>query len=135
MAAPTPVKAKKPNLSAENCILNLGIQCGFNYEEEPSVAEGVQTSAPDDGEVYLITATGTAAAEAKPYGSVGDSGKKPGSRSPECSESEMRKQFTQVGALPACHMPALAQDVQPEHDHLEGAETQSLTGDSGIDSP
>ncbi|XP_069427995.1 storkhead-box protein 1 isoform X1 [Ovis canadensis] len=132
-----PGESQKPNLSAENCILNLGIQCGFNYEEEPSVAEGVQTSAPDDGSVFDYCTTGTAAAEAEAlHGSVGDSGKKPGSRSQSAQSQEMRKQFThKLELFNTSHMPALAQDVQPERSHLEGAETQSLTGDSGIDSP
>ncbi|XP_017898128.1 PREDICTED: storkhead-box protein 1 [Capra hircus] len=132
-----PGESQKPNLSAENCILNLGIQCGFNYEEEPSVAECVQTSAPDDGSVFDYCSVERAAAEAEALqGSVGDLGKKPGSRSQSAQSQEMRKQFThKLELFNTSHMPALAQDVQPERSHLEGAETQSLTGDSGIDSP
>ncbi|XP_044798125.1 storkhead-box protein 1 isoform X4 [Bubalus bubalis] len=132
-----PGESQKPNLSAENRILNLGIQCGFNYEEEPSVAECVQASAADDGSIFGYYSTGKATAEAEALqGSVGDTGKKPGSWSQSAQSQEMRKQFThKLELFSTSHMSALAQDVQSERSHLEGAENQSLTGDSGIDSP
>ena len=132
-----PGESQKPNLSAEICILNLGIQSGFNYEEEPSVAECVQTSAPDDGSIFDYYSTGKATSEAEALqGSVDDTGKKPVSWSQSTQSQEMRKQFThKLELFNTSHMPVLAQDVQPEHSHLEGTENQSLTGDSGIDSP
>ena len=84
---------------------------------------------------YYSTGKATAEAEAL-QGSVGDTGKKPGSWSQSAQSQEMRKQFThKLELFSTSHMSALAQDVQSERSHLEGAENQSLTGDSGIDSP
>ncbi|XP_059889731.1 storkhead-box protein 1 isoform X1 [Delphinus delphis] len=132
-----PGESQKPNLSAENCVLNLGIQSGFDYEKEPGVAKCVQASAPADGSIFDYYGTRKSASEAETLQDpVGDTGKKPATWSQSAQNQEMRKQFThKLELFNTSHMPVLAQDVQPEHSHLEGTENQSMAGDSGIDSP
>ncbi|XP_057592296.1 storkhead-box protein 1 isoform X2 [Hippopotamus amphibius kiboko] len=132
-----PSVSQKPNLCAENCVLDLGIESGFNYEEEPSVAKCVQASAPADVSIFDCYSARKAASEPETLqDSVGDTGKKPVSWSQSAQNQEIRKQFThKLELFNTSHMPVLAQHVQPEHSHLEGTENQSMAGDSGIDSP
>ncbi|XP_016053859.1 PREDICTED: storkhead-box protein 1 [Miniopterus natalensis] len=132
-----PGESQKPNLSAESCDLNSGTQSGFNYEEEPSVAKCVQASASAEESIFDYYSSRKANSEAEaPQDSVGDTGKKPASWTQSAQNQEMRKQFTQkLELFNTSHMPAMAQDIQHEHSHLEGTENHSMAGDSGIDSP
>lgn len=130
-------ESQKPNLSAESCGPSSGIRSGLNCEEEPCVAECVQSSASVDGSIFDYYSTRKANSEAEtPQGSFGDAGKKPASWSQSAQNQEMRKQFTQkLELFNSSHMPVVAQDIQHEHSHLEGTENHSMAGDSGIDSP
>ncbi|XP_003409347.2 storkhead-box protein 1 isoform X1 [Loxodonta africana] len=133
----SPGESQKPNLAAESCGLNSGTRFAFHYEEEPSVAECAQASALADGSVLGYYSTRKAGSEAETLlDSVGDTGKKPATWSQSPQNQEMRRHFKQkLEHLSASHMPALSQDIQHEHSHLEGTENHSMAGDSGIDSP
>ncbi|XP_010604144.1 storkhead-box protein 1 [Fukomys damarensis] len=131
-----PGESQKPNLSAESCGLNSGTQFGFNCEE-PSVATCVQALAPADQSLFDYYSTRKPNSEAEvPHPVVGDTGKKPSTWNQSPQNQEMRKHVTQKLELfnVSC-MPVLAQDIQHEHQHLEGTENHSMAGDSGIDSP
>ncbi|XP_002718496.3 storkhead-box protein 1 isoform X1 [Oryctolagus cuniculus] len=132
-----PGDSQKPNVSAETCELNSGIRFGFNYEGDPRVADCVQPPAPADGSVFDYCSARKPFSKAETVqDSVGDTGEKTSgwSRSPQ--NQEMRKHFKQkIELFSASHLPVLAEDVQHEHSHLEGTETHSMAGDSGIDSP
>ncbi|KAM7072986.1 storkhead-box protein 1 isoform 1-T1 [Molossus nigricans] len=132
-----PGENQKPNLSDESCGLNSGTQSSFNGEEEPSVANCVQASAPADGSILDYCSTRKATSEAgTPQVSVGDTGKKPASWTQSAQNQEMRNQFTQkLELFNTSHKPVMTQDSQHEHSHLEGTENHSMAGDSGIDSP
>ncbi|XP_032987223.1 storkhead-box protein 1 isoform X1 [Rhinolophus ferrumequinum] len=131
-----PGEHQNPNVSVESYGLISGTRSGFNYEEEPTIAKCVQASAPTDGNIFDYYSTREAISEIEtPYDSVGDTGKEPASWSQSAQNQEMRRQFTQkLELFNPSHMPVLAQDIQHEHNHLEGAEN-SMAGDSGIDSP
>ncbi|XP_005876870.1 PREDICTED: storkhead-box protein 1 [Myotis brandtii] len=132
-----PGESQKPNLSAESCGLNSGTQSGFNYEEDPSVAECVQASASAEGSIFDYYSSRKASSEAEtPQDFLGDTGKKAACWSQSAQNQEMRKRFTQkLELFNTTHMPVMAQDIQHEHSHLEGTENHSMAGDSGIDSP
>ncbi|KAK1333732.1 hypothetical protein QTO34_006119 [Cnephaeus nilssonii] len=114
-----------------------GTQSGCNYEEDPSVAECVQTSASAERSIFDYYSSRKASSEAEtPRDCVGDTGKKAACWSQSAQNQEMRKQFTQkLELFNTTHMPVMAQDIQHEHSHLEGTENHSMAGDSGIDSP
>ncbi|ELK32364.1 Storkhead-box protein 1, partial [Myotis davidii] len=132
-----PGESQKPNLSAESCGLNSGTQSGFNYEEDPSVAERVQASASAEGSIFDYYSSRKASSEAEtPQDFLGDTGKKAACWSQSAQNQDMRKRFTQkLELFNTTHMPEMAQDIQHEHSHLEGTENHSMAGDSGIDSP
>ncbi|XP_070288018.1 storkhead-box protein 1 isoform X1 [Myotis yumanensis] len=132
-----PGESQKSNLSAESCGLNSGTQSGFNYEEDPSVAECVQASASAEGSIFDYYSSRKASSEAEtPQDFLGDTGKKAACWSQSAQDQEMRKRFTQkLELFNTTHMPVMAQDFQHEHSHLEGTENHSMAGDSGIDSP
>ncbi|XP_004846229.1 storkhead-box protein 1 [Heterocephalus glaber] len=131
-----PGESQNPNLSAESCGLNSETQFGFNCEE-PSVATCVQASAPADQSLFDYCSTRKPNSEAEvPHHSVGDPGKKPSSWNQSPQNQEMRKHFTQkLELFNASRMTVVAQDIQQEHRCLEGTESHSMAGDSGIDSP
>lgn len=132
-----PGESRKPNLPAESCGLSSGSQCGWNCEEDPSVAECVQASASAEGSLFDYYSSRKASSEAEtPQDLVGDTGKKVACWSQSARVQEMRRQFTQkLELFSTTHVPVTAQDIQHEHSHLEGTENHSMAGDSGIDSP
>ncbi|KAF0874464.1 STOX1 protein, partial [Crocuta crocuta] len=132
-----PGESQTPNLSAESCGLHSGIRPSFTYEEGPSVATCVQASVNTDGSIFDYYSTRKANSETETlHDSVGDTEKKPASWSQGAQNQEVRKQLThKLELFSPSHMPALAQDIQHEHNHLEGTENHSVAGDSGIDSP
>jgi hypothetical protein len=129
-----PRERQNSDLSAESSGLNSGTQLPFHSEEEPDVAKCVQASASADGSSFHSYSTRKTSSDAEILQhSIGDTGKKPASWS---QNQELRKHFTQkLEFFSAPCLPVLAQDIQNEHNHLEGTESHSMAGDSGIDSP
>ncbi|XP_012872568.1 PREDICTED: storkhead-box protein 1 [Dipodomys ordii] len=128
-----PGESPNLNLSDDSCVLNLGTGISFNYEEESNIAKCIQSSTPTDSLFDYYSARKTSSDTETLQGSVADTGKKPISWSQSLQNQELRKHFTQK--LELFNMPVLAQDIQHEHNHLEGTEIHSMAGDSGIDSP
>ncbi|XP_077750902.1 storkhead-box protein 1 isoform X1 [Canis aureus] len=127
-----PGESQTPNLLAGSSGLSSGTQSSFNYEEEPSFVTSGQT----EGSTFDYYSTKKANSETETLqDSIGDTAKKPTSWSPSAQSQGMRRQFTEKVVFTTSHMPVLAQDIQSEHSHLEGAENHSMAGDSGIDSP
>ncbi|XP_058527537.1 storkhead-box protein 1 [Ochotona princeps] len=129
-----PGESQKPDLSAETHGLNSGTPFGFNCEEEPGMTNCSRAPAPADGSVFGNCNARKATAEAE---SLGDLDRirevNTASWSWSAKKQETRKHFKEL--FNGSHMPVLAPDVQHEHSHLEGTETHSVAGDSGIDSP
>ncbi|KAM4852637.1 storkhead-box protein 1 [Thomomys bottae] len=121
------------NLSEESCVLNLGRQISFNYEEESNIAKCIQSSAPTDSFLDYYSTRKTSSDIKTLQDSVADTGKKPVSWSQSLRNQELRKHFTQK--LELFNMPVLARNIQQELNHSEGTENHSMAGDSGIDSP
>uniref|UniRef100_A0A8C0LQ74 Storkhead box 1 n=1 Tax=Canis lupus dingo TaxID=286419 RepID=A0A8C0LQ74_CANLU len=127
-----PGESQTPNLLAGSSGLSSGTQSSFNYEEEPSFVTSGQT----EGSTFDYYSTKKANSETETLqDSIGDTAKKPTSWSLSAQSQGMRRQFTEKVVFTTSHMPVLAQDIQREHSHLEGAENHSMAGDSGIDSP
>ncbi|XP_004617166.2 storkhead-box protein 1 [Sorex araneus] len=128
-----PAENQKPSHSAESHGLTLGTPSSFNYEEEPSVAKIARALVPTDGNILdCYSKRKTSSEDEALQDTLGDVA----SWSPSLHNQDMKKQSTQkLELFSTSHMPVLAQNIQREHSHLEGTESHSMAGDSGIDSP
>ncbi|CAH6789761.1 Stox1 [Phodopus roborovskii] len=115
--------------------LNSGTVFGFNYEAEPTACVHAPAAA-DRTLLKCSTARENSCRAEILQDSSGDTGKNPTGWRQSLENQEMEKHFTdQLQLFSASHVPVLAQDPQREHSGLEGTESYSMTGDSGIDSP
>ncbi|XP_037055519.1 storkhead-box protein 1 isoform X1 [Peromyscus leucopus] len=120
----------------DNPGLYSGTPFGFHYEGEPTAA-CVQASAAAGGSLLeFSTARKTSCGAEILRDSPGDAGKNSTSWRQSRANQEMEKHFADKSRLfNTSHVPVLAQESQREHSRLEGTESYSVTGDSGIDSP
>ncbi|XP_027244043.1 storkhead-box protein 1 isoform X2 [Cricetulus griseus] len=116
--------------------LNSGTQLGFSYEGEPTAA-CVQAPAATGGSLLKCSTVRKTSCGAEILrDSLGDTGKNPTGWRQSPPNQEMEKHLTdKLQLFNTSHVQVLAQEPHPEHSGLEGTESYSMTGDSGIDSP
>ncbi|GAB1295179.1 Storkhead-box protein 1 [Apodemus speciosus] len=122
----------------DNPGLNSGTPWGFNYKGEPTVAHGQTPAAAAAGGSLLECSTvrKTSFPVEILQDSPGDRGKNPIVWRPSLPSQEMKEHFTdKLQLVKTSHGPVSAPEPRREYSHLEGTESHSLTGDSGIDSP
>ncbi|XP_057607661.1 storkhead-box protein 1 [Chionomys nivalis] len=115
--------------------LNSGTLFGFSYERETTAA-CVQAPAAARGSLLKFsTVRKTSCGAEILQDSPADAGMDPTGwrQSPPNQETKPFPDKSQL--LNTSHVPVLTQEPQREHSHLEGTESYSMTGDSGIDSP
>lgn len=129
-ALPNPVEALKAPHSAESRSLALGTLSSY-HREEPSVVTSV--SVPVDGNTFHYYSQRKAGSEDEALqGTVGVMA----SWSPSPQNQDLKKRSTPKAELfGTSRVPVLVRDMQHERSHLEGTESHSMAGDSGIDSP
>ncbi|KAL1771776.1 storkhead-box protein 1 [Sigmodon hispidus] len=116
--------------------LNSGTPFSFSSEGEPTAA-CVQAPAVAGGSLLKYpTARKASCGSEILQDSLGDTGKNTTDWRQSLSNQEMEKHFTdKLQLCNTSHVPMLAREPQQECSGLEGTESYSPTGDSGIDSP
>ncbi|XP_036023895.1 storkhead-box protein 1 isoform X1 [Onychomys torridus] len=115
---------------------NPGLPFGFHHEGEPMAACVQASAAAGESLLEFSTARKTSCGAEVLQDSPGDTGKNSTGWRQSPANQEMGKHFTdKLQLFNTSHVPVLAQEPQGEHRRLEGTESYSVTGDSGIDSP
>lgn len=115
--------------------LNSGTPFGFNYERETTAA-CVQAPAAARGSLLKFsTVRKTSCGAEILQDSPADAGMDPAGWRQSPPNQENKPFPDKLQLLNTSHVPVLTQEPQREHSHLEGTESYSRTGDSGIDSP
>ncbi|XP_049997484.1 storkhead-box protein 1 [Alexandromys fortis] len=115
--------------------LNSGTPFGFNYERETTAA-CVQAPAAARGSLLKFsTVRKTSCGAEILQDSPADAGMDPAGWRQSPLNQENKPFPDKLQLLNTLHVPVLPQEPQREHSHLEGTESYSMTGDSGIDSP
>lgn len=116
--------------------LNSGTPFGFDCERETTAA-CVQAPAAACGSLLKCsTARKNSCGAEILQDSPVDAGVDPTGWRQSPPNHETEKHFPDESQpLNTLHVPVLTQEPQREHSHLEGTESYSMTGDSGIDSP
>ncbi|KAL6094115.1 hypothetical protein STEG23_026470 [Scotinomys teguina] len=128
-------EGSNPDLT-DNPGLHSGTPFGFHYEGEPTAACVQAPAAAGESLLEFSTARKTNCGVEKLRDSPGDTGENSTGWRQNPPNQEMEKHFTdKLQLFNTSHVPVLAQESQREHSRLEGTESYSVTGDSGIDSP